>query len=163
EPRSRAMLETLWRRLRNTNPPSPGGPSLREGRHPLCRPCLEALEDRVLPAPMPGWVLPVATPPNTVITLPPISSPPPGAMNPITVTVAANTPKTVIDLGPVVGALGGVQQADGLHLSVLGNTNSGLVKADLSAAKLVLTYVPGKFGEATITVCATFADGVSVQ
>jgi hypothetical protein len=112
---------------------------------------------------MPGWVLPVATPPNTVITLPPVSYPPPGAMNPMEVTVAANTPKTVIDLGPIVGALGGLQQAAGLHLSVLGNTNSGLVQAGLSASKLVLNYGPGKFGEATVTVCATFPDGVSVQ
>jgi hypothetical protein len=59
--------------------------------------------------------------------------------------------------------VGGLQQADGLKFSVLGNTDSGLVKTTLSEAALTLTYTRGKSGMATITLCATDADGVSVK
>jgi hypothetical protein len=79
------------------------------------------------------------------------------------VTVNQNSCATVIDLGIAFGAVSGLQHEDGLRLSILGNTNSGLVKTDLSEAALTLTYVRGKYGAATITVCATDADGVSVQ
>jgi hypothetical protein len=83
--------------------------------------------------------------------------------NAIRVTVTENSPRTVIDLGPVFGAMPGIHPADGLRLSILGNTNGSLVKTDLSGAALSLAYARGQCGTATITVGATDADGVSVQ
>jgi hypothetical protein len=74
-----------------------------------------------------------------------------------------NSPETVIDLGPIFGAMTSINHEDGLQLSMVGNTNSRLVRTDLSGADLTLTYAPGKYGTATITVGATDADGVSVQ
>ena len=71
--------------------------------------------------------------------------------------------ETVIDLGAVFGAMSSLHAGDGLKLSVLSNTNSGLVRTDLSEAALTLTYVRGKCGTATIIVSATDADGVSAQ
>jgi hypothetical protein len=79
------------------------------------------------------------------------------------VTVDQNSSATVIDLGAAFAAMSGLQHADGLKLAILGNTNSALVKTDLSEASLTLTYVPGKCGTATITVAATDADSVSVK
>jgi hypothetical protein len=79
------------------------------------------------------------------------------------VTVVENSPKTIIDLRAVFSALGATPQDDGPQPSVLGNTNSGLVSTDLSEAQLTLTFTPGKYGEATITIMGTYADGVSVQ
>src|SRR5262249_38564219 len=107
--------------------------------------------------------VPVATPPSAVIALPPTSPPPAAAPNLMRLTVAGNSPRTVIDLAPVFGARGGPRPQDGLQLAVLGTATSVLVRADLSAAKLILSYVPGQSGEATITVCATYPSGVSVQ
>jgi hypothetical protein len=83
--------------------------------------------------------------------------------NPIRVTVDENAPESVVHLGRVFAAMSGVQHKDGLQLSPLGNTNSRLVKADLSGTDLTLTYAPGKYGTARITVGATDADRVSVQ
>jgi hypothetical protein len=79
------------------------------------------------------------------------------------VTVDENAPPSIVHLGPVFGAMSGIQHGDGLQLSILGNTNSRLVKADLSGTDLKLSYAPGKYGTAMITVGATDADGVSVQ
>jgi hypothetical protein len=79
------------------------------------------------------------------------------------VTVNENSSATVINLGAAFGAVSGLQHGDGLRLSILGNTNSALVKTDLSEAALTLTYAQGRYGTATITVCATDADGVSVK
>jgi hypothetical protein len=90
------------------------------------------------------------------------SSQAPGS-NATRVTVDENSPESIVHLGPVFGAMGGIQHGDGLQLSILGNTNSRLVKADLSGTDLKLTYTPGKYGTAMITVGATDADGVSVQ
>jgi hypothetical protein len=87
----------------------------------------------------------------------------PSQPRPLQVTVAQNSSETSINLGSVFAAHGGLEQGDGLQLSVLGNTNSGLVTTDLSEAMLTLTYKGGKYGTATITVCATDGDGVSVQ
>jgi hypothetical protein len=78
-------------------------------------------------------------------------------------TLAENSPASVIELGAVFAAMSDIHPKDGLHLSILGNTNSGLVTTDLSGADLTLTYVRGKNGTATITVGATDADGVSVR
>jgi hypothetical protein len=79
------------------------------------------------------------------------------------VTVAENSPATVIDLDAVFGAMSGLHHQDGLQLSMLGNTNSGLVRTDLSEAELTLSYAPWQSGKSTVTVGATDADGVSVQ
>jgi hypothetical protein len=83
--------------------------------------------------------------------------------NPIRVTVDENSPEAVVDLGAVFGARGGIHPEEGLHLSVLGNTNGGLVKPDLSETTLTLTIARGKCGTAAVTVAATDADGVSVR
>jgi hypothetical protein len=101
--------------------------------------------------------------PVAVSGLQQLGSKPSAAANPIRVTVAENSPDTVVDLGAVFRAVSGIQQKDGLQLALLGNTNSGLVKTDLSATVLTLTYARGKSGQATVTVSATDADGVSVQ
>jgi hypothetical protein len=150
--------------------------------HLSYRPRLEPLEDRVLPALPAGGALDlpaqgllpavsaaprfqmiVAAPPVAVSGLGQVGGKLPGATNPIRVTVNENSPETVIDLGAVFGARGGIHPEEGLHLSILGNTNAGLVKPDLSEATLTLTFARGKCGTATVTVAATDADGVSVR
>jgi hypothetical protein len=107
--------------------------------------------------------MPVAPVPGSLSGLPQPGSKPPAGAVPIRVTVVQNSSATVIDLGAAFAAMSGLQHADGLKLAILGNTNSGLVKTDLSEAALTLTYAPGKCGAATITVAATDADGVSVK
>ena len=107
--------------------------------------------------------MPAAPVPGSLSGLPQPGSKPPAVVTPIGVMVAQNAPETVIDLGAAFAATSGIQHADGLKLAVLGNTNSGLVKTDLSEASLTLTYAAGKCGTATITVAATDADGVSVK
>jgi hypothetical protein len=79
------------------------------------------------------------------------------------VTVMENSPKSVIDLLPIFEQMSGIQPDDGLQLSLLGNTNPGLVATSLSEGELSLTYTPSKCGTATIIVGATDADGVSVR
>ena len=101
--------------------------------------------------------------PGTVSGYPQAGSKPTGGTTSIPVTVNENSPATVIDLGAAFNAVSGLQHGDGLKLSILGNTNSALVKPSLSGAALSLTYSRGKCGTATITVCATDADGVSVK
>jgi hypothetical protein len=96
--------------------------------------------------------------------LQPIGSQPAGAgVNEMQVTVKENSPATVIDLGGVFAGVSGIQHEEELQLSLLGNTNAGLVKTDLSDEELTLTYTPAQWGSATIMVGATDADGVSVQ
>jgi hypothetical protein len=79
------------------------------------------------------------------------------------VTLDENSAARVIELGAVFAAMSDIHPKDGLQLSILGNTNPGLVTTDLSGADLTLTYARGKYGTATITVGATDADGVSVR
>ena len=111
-----------------------------------------------------GGVLAVALAPTSAVSaVPQPSSTSPGGTTPIRVTVNENSSATVINLGAAFRAVSGLQHGDGLKLSILGNTNSGLVKPGLSEAALTLTYAKGKCGTATITVCATDADGVSVK
>jgi hypothetical protein len=86
-----------------------------------------------------------------------------GSTSHIRVTVDQNASDTVIDLSAVFAAMPGIHHRDGLELSILGNTNAGLVRTDLSEAALTLSYARGQCGTATITVGATDADGVSVQ
>jgi hypothetical protein len=105
----------------------------------------------------------VAAPPGAASGLRQVSGTSPGGTNPIRVTVNENSPETVIDLGAVFGTRSGIHPEEGLHLSMLGNTNAGLVNPDLSEATLTLTFARGKCGTATVTVAATDADGVSVR
>jgi hypothetical protein len=81
----------------------------------------------------------------------------------MSVTVFENASETVVNLDTAFATVSGLQHGDGLKLSILGNTNRGLVSTDLSDAALTLTYGRGKCGTATITLCATDADGVSVK
>jgi hypothetical protein len=152
-----ALLNRLWNRNRVVS-----RSSLRADRRLSYRPWLEPLEHRELPA-FAGAGLMAPPMPHSIITLYPIGSPAPAATTPINVTVAQDSPPTVIDLGPIFAAVRGLQHEDGLRLSVLGNTNSALVRTDLSDSALTLTYMRGQHGTASITVCATDADGVSVR
>jgi hypothetical protein len=124
---------------------------------------LEALEDRMLPALAAGGALHIAPVPGVVSGPQPIDLPLPPGTSPIPVTVASNSPPIVIDLGRIFAAVTGIRQGNGLKLSTLGNTNSGMVRTDLSKMALTLTFAPRKSGTATITVGATDSDGVSVQ
>jgi len=157
------MFFSLWRRLRNRNPGPSRRKSLQGGRLPSYRPRLEPLEDRVLPAVAAGGVFAPAVGPSIVSGFQQTGIKLPGDTRPIAVTVAESSPPTVIDLGPVFAAMSALHPGNGLKLSILGNTNSALVRTDLSKAALTLTYAPGRWGTATITVRATDADGVSVQ
>jgi hypothetical protein len=154
------MILSLWRRPRNRNSVSLSG----KCRRPLSsRPRLEPLEDRLPPALCAGASALPERPAAVACLVEPAVSPAPAAPKPITVTVPVSSPPTVVDLGRVFAGVGGLQHKDGLKLSVLRNTNSGLVTTDLSEAALTLSYTPKMWGTATITVGATDADGVSVQ
>jgi hypothetical protein len=142
------MFLSLWRSLRG----GPAGPH-NGGRRPPFRPVLEPLEDRWLPT-VAGVLSPASIP---------SAGTPTASTNTMRVTVYQDARPTVLDLGPVFAAFPGLQHADGLRLTMLGNTNSGLVKASLSKTQLTLCYTPGKTGTATLTVGATDADGVSVR
>jgi hypothetical protein len=152
-----ALLRSLW----NGNRVRPPRTCLYPNRR-CYRPALEVLESRALPAPLGGGVM---APP--LLHAPAMSHPTAGQLigrtTPIAVTVAQNTPETVIDLGPVFAAIPGFQHQDGVQLSVLGNTNAVLVRTELSDSALILTYRSGQCGTATVIVCGTDADGVSVQ
>src|SRR5262249_6629286 len=137
-----------------------GGKCFRGCRNGAYRPRLEFLEGRTQPSLWAGAILPLLGGSGGLQQT--------GASrtedtNPISVAVDQNSPETVIDLDPVFGAKSGIHPKDGLDLSILGNTNPRLVEADLSAGALTLTYTPGMYGTATITIGATDADGVSVQ
>jgi hypothetical protein len=174
------MFFSLWQRLRSSS----SGPSQErrrlEARHFSYRPQLEALEDRLLPAlgagAIPGPIagsltssasatlrVVAATASGPVWNLQQSGGILPASSNQLRVTTDENSPATVIALGAVFAAMSEIHAKDGLRLSILGNTNSGLVKTDLSGADLTLTYARGKNGTATITVGATDADGVSVR
>jgi hypothetical protein len=157
------MFISLCRRLWNRNAIRSGGKCPRGGRHLSCRPRLEPLEDRMPPAGWDGGGLAFAPVPAPAGGLPQTGGKPLAGTAPIRVTVDQGSGETVLDLGVAFAAVGGLQHGDGLKLSILGNTNSGLVKTDLSEAALTLTYARGKHGTATITVCATDRDGVSVK
>jgi hypothetical protein len=156
------MFLSMWRKFWNGNPVPSRGKCRREGQH--YRPRLESLEDRVLQATLGSGAFAVALAPTIAVSAAPLApSKPPAGTTPIRVTVSENSPATVINLGAAFRAVSGLQHGDGLKLSILGNTNSGLVKPCLSEAALTLTYARGKCGTATVTVCATDADGVSVK
>jgi hypothetical protein len=156
------MFTSLWRWLRYGSP-VPGGKSRRSGQRLSYRPGLEPLEGRELPALLGGGL--IALPPVLdALSVPwQAGSQPPARPTPIRVTVAQNAPETVLDMGPVFAAMPGIQHGAGLQYSILGNSNSGLIRTDLSGAALTLTYTRGLCGTASITVNATDADRVSVQ
>ena len=157
------MFTSLWRRLRSRPPVRRKGTCLGGGRHLSFRPRLESLEDRVLPAVGTGGAVTTGAVPGVVSGLQQSAIMPPAGTRPIQVTVAGNSLPTVIDLGPVFAAMGGIRQGGDLKIAIVGNTNPGLVTASLSEAALTLTYAPRTSGTATITVGATDPDGVSVQ
>jgi hypothetical protein len=146
------------------------GKELSKSRHFSFRPTLEALEDRTLPAPLVHGILPPAREETTSAVFAPPPPPPvamaaPGSVtaNQMRVTVMQNSPASVIDLGPLFAQMSGAHHADGLQISLLGNTNPGLVKTDLSEGEMTLTYTPSQCGTATITVGATDADGACMR
>jgi hypothetical protein len=149
-------------------------------RHVSSRLQLEPLEDRLLPALGPGAFpgpivgsfassasatlgVVAAAAVGPVWNLQQTGGKLPAASNLMRVTTDENSPATVIALGAVFAAMSDIHPKDGLQLSILGNTNAGLVKTDLSGADLTLSYARGKNGTATVTVGATDADGVSVR
>ena len=107
-------------------------------------------------------VMPTAGP-AAVTGLPQTGGKLPAAPNQMWVTVDEGCAASVVQLGAVFAARTDIHPRGGLQLSILGNTNPGLVSTDLSGADLTLTYARGKNGTATITVGATDADGVSVR
>jgi hypothetical protein len=174
------MFFSLWRRLRSSSSGPSRGRRRLEARNVSYRPQLEPLEDRLLPAlgvgGIPGLTagsltsgasamlrVVAAAAPGSVWDLQQTGGKPPVASNQMRVTLDENSAASVIKLGAVFAAMSDIHPKDGLQLSILGNTNSGLVTTDLSGADLTLTYARGKHGTATITVGATDADGVSVR
>ena len=120
------------------------------------RPSLEVLEDRTPPAAPPA---PLPPPPGSVAGLAPLSAPAPA----LTVTVYQNSSPVQVNLTSLFAANSQLQSRDGLRLSLLGNSNPDLVTAKLSDSLLTVTAAPGKSGAATLGLCATDADGVSVR
>lgn len=108
---------------------------------------------------------PAATAPSGVLSgLKPVGSKPTGATaNQITMTVGVNSPASVIDLDAIFAESCGLHSEDGIQMSLVGNSNPGLVKPNLSDGELTITYAPSQCGTATITVSATDADGSSVR
>src|SRR5262245_35662828 len=125
------MFLTFWRKWWSRSPVLLSGKYPRGGRPPSCRPGVEALEDRALSSLWAGGFLPIPPLPSAVSGPYLTGSRPSAGPTPIPVTVDQNAADTVINLGPVFGALGGIRPGDGLKLVVLGNTNSGLVRTDL--------------------------------
>src|SRR5262249_23229783 len=109
ERRTCAMFTSLWRRLRSRPPVRRKGTGLGGGRHLSFRPRLESLEDRVLPALGTGGAVTTGAVPGVVSGLQQSAIEPPAGTRPIQVTVAGNSLPTVIDLGPVFAAMGGIR------------------------------------------------------
>src|SRR5262245_50024337 len=126
------MFSSLWRKFWSRNPAPSRRTCHRRSQHQF-RPRLEPLEDRTL---LTSWsgsgVFTVALAQDAISGLVQASSKPPGGTTPIQVTVNQNSPATVINLGTAFRAVSGLQHGDGLKLSILGNSNTGLVTAGLS-------------------------------
>jgi hypothetical protein len=124
----------------------------------------------MLPAPLVHGILPPAREGTTAAVFAPPPPQPvamaaPGSVtaNQMRVTVMTNSPASVIDLGPLFAQMSGAHPADGLQISLVGNTNPGLVKTELSEGELTLTYTASQCGTAIITVGVTNADGTSLR
>jgi hypothetical protein len=177
------MRNSFWRKLWTMDPISPRENNRPKRRHFAFQPKLESLEDRTLPAPLVFGILPPALDGNASAGCAPLplqpvviaapcatngSEPTRGqpanvAANQLRVTILENSPASVIDLGPLFAQISSVHPAEGLQLSLLGNTNPGLVKTDLSEGELTLTFAASQCGTASITVGATDADGASMR
>ena len=79
------------------------------------------------------------------------------------VTVDEDTDPTVIDLSGVFDDVDVATNGDSLTRSVTGNTNPGLVTAELVGSTLTLTYAADQNGQAEITVTATDTAGATVD
>jgi len=76
------------------------------------------------------------------------------------VTVDEDASDTVIDLS---GVFGDIDVGDNLTLTVSGNTNAGLVGANLIGTDLTLSYAPDASGAGDITIRATDSGGAWVE
>lgn len=179
------MLFSSWSRLWGKKHNVLGSRRLPAQGSTFIRPQLEPLEDRVTPSAWAGVIGAYAAEAPAVARLVPAAAapitsptgrapaangglkPPPGASpevgGPMTVVYVEDSAAARIDLGAAFGTVGGLRRQDGLQLTMLGNSNPALVKANLSEQELTLTFAPGKSGKATITLSATDADGVSVR
>jgi hypothetical protein len=97
-----------------------------------------------------------------IVTVNPVNDAP-AVSSPIDDVVASeNDPDTMLNLA---AAFVDVDIGDNLTLSVVGNTNPGLVTTELVGTQLTLSYLPDQSGTAEITVRATDsgAPGLSVD
>ncbi|MEW4487152.1 hypothetical protein AB1L42_03675 [Thalassoglobus sp. JC818] len=84
----------------------------------------------------------------------------PTVVSPINdVSVEEGTATSTIDLSGVFTDI----ETSGLALTIVGNTNSGLVGTSLNGSQLTLNYLDGQVGTTEITVRATDADGGYVE
>ena len=88
----------------------------------------------------------------------------PVAVDPIAdVDVDEDAAPTVIDLADVFGDVDIVTNGDSLSLSVVSNTNEGLVEATLDGTELTLSYLANQYGTVEVTVRATDTPGAHVE
>lgn len=113
----------------------------------------------VAPAPPP----PAIAPSGSFSNLQTLTVPPAGSANQMVVEVMQNSPESILNMDLVFAGMSGLQHEDGLQFCLLGNTNTSLVKTDLSGSDLTLQYAPGQYGLSTVTLGATDADGVSMR
>jgi len=86
---------------------------------------------------------------------------PPFVQDPIDdVTVDEDAPDTVLDLSNIFGD---IDFGDSLGLSIMGNTNTELVSADMAGEQLTLSYTENESGTAEITVRATDSGGAHID
>src|SRR5687767_358227 len=94
------------------------------------------------------------------VTVTPVNDTPTVA-NPIAdVTVAEDAANTVLDLSSVFAD---IDAGDVLSVSVAGNSNPGLVSAQLLGTSLTLDYVANQSGSTVVTIRATDVSGAFVE
>ena len=81
----------------------------------------------------------------------------------IEVDVAVNAPDKVIDLRTYIPNWDAVPSDQTPRLSIVRNTNRGLVTADISDTELTLSFARGQSGTATVTVAVQDASGATAQ
>jgi hypothetical protein len=128
------------------------------------RPLLEQLEARWLPAPLIGPLL-GAHAGAALGSAGHVGQARPGSAAGIQVdvTVPRNSGDSVYDLSQVLAGWEGWGYQVPPRISVVGNTNRGLVTTRLTDTELRLTFTPGQSGTARVTVALTDAAGVSTQ